>query len=131
MTPTSSTRIAGVVLVVLLSLLAVWRSAIGTAQDGFSIDEAWHIVAGTSYVREGDRHLNPEHPPLAKLWVGAAMPETFRLGKEPALREKQQERPPQQKARLEKRPSVLAMLKAPLDPSKAKKAPVKSAEREM
>ena len=64
MTPTSSTRIAGVVLVVLLSLLAVWRSAIGTAQDGFSIDEAWHIVAGTSYARGEGYHLNPEHPPL-------------------------------------------------------------------
>jgi len=50
---------------------------------------------------------------------------------EAGRREKQQERPAQQKARLEKRPSVLAMLKTPLDPSKAKKAPVKSAEREM
>ena len=43
MTPTSSTRIAGFVLVVLLSLLAVWRSAIGTAQeknDGGDIHQA-------------------------------------------------------------------------------------------
>ena len=85
-------RWLGVVVLVVLALLAVGRSALGTRLDSFSYDEPWHIVAGTSYVRSGDFHLNPEHPPLAKLWVGAAMPETFRLGKEPALREKQQER---------------------------------------
>ena len=75
-----------------LTLLAVGRSALGTRLDSFTIDEPWHAVAGVAYVRGGDRHLNPEHPPLVKLWVGAAMPKTFRLGKEPALREKQQER---------------------------------------
>ena len=50
---------------------------------------------------------------------------------EATRREQQQERQPQQKARLEKRPSVLAQLRAPLDPTKSKKAPVKSAEREI
>lgn len=92
MTPTSSTRIAGVVLVVLLSLLAVWRSAIGTAQDGFSIDEAWHIVAGTSYARGEGYHLNPEHPPLVKRWVGAWMPDSFKLRPPKPLKEKEEER---------------------------------------
>lgn len=92
MTPTASTRIAGFVLVVLLSLLAVWRSAIGTAQDGFSIDEAWHIVAGTSYARGEGYHLNPEHPPLVKRWVGAWMPDSFKLRPPQPLKEKEEER---------------------------------------
>ena len=89
MTPTASTRIAGFVLIVLLSLLAVWRSAIGTAQDGFSIDEAWHIVAGTSYARGEGYHLNPEHPPLVKRWVGAWMPDSFKLRPPKPLKEKE------------------------------------------
>lgn len=79
-------------LLALLALLAVGRSALGTRLDSFTVDEPWHIVAGTSYVREGGRHLNPEHPPLVKLWVGAAMPHSFKLREEPTLREKEQER---------------------------------------
>ena len=79
-------------LLVLLALLAVGRSALGTRLDSFTVDEPWHIVAGTAYVRGGERHLNPEHPPLVKLWVGEAMPDSFKLGKEPSLREKEQER---------------------------------------
>ena len=79
-------------LLVLLALLAVGRSALGTRLDSFTVDEPWHIVAGTAYVRGGERHLTPEHPPLVKLWVGEAMPDSFKLGKEPSLREKEQER---------------------------------------
>lgn len=79
-------------LIVLLAALAVARSWYGTRLDSFTIDEPWHIVAGTVYVRGGDRHLNPEHPPLAKLWVGAWMPAAFKVGPEPGLREKAQER---------------------------------------
>jgi hypothetical protein len=50
---------------------------------------------------------------------------------EATRREQQQARKPQTKPRQEKRPSVLAQLRAPLDPAKSKKAPVKNAEREM
>ncbi len=85
-------RILVFLLLLGLSLLAIGRSALGTRLDSFSYDEPWHIVAGTSYVRGGDRNLNPEHPPLVKLWVGAAMPADFRLGAQPELREKEQER---------------------------------------
>ena len=56
------------------------------------MDEPWHIVAGTSCARNGDFRLNPEHPPLAKLWVGAAMPCDFKLRPTPVLKEKSQER---------------------------------------
>jgi hypothetical protein len=86
------TRALGVVLLVLLCLLAVARSALGTRLDSFTIDEPWHIVAGASYVRTGDFRLNPEQPPLVKLWVGAFMPSTFKLPPLPELKEKGNER---------------------------------------
>ena len=50
---------------------AVVRSSIATRLDSFTIDEAYHIGAGAAYVQTGDFRLNPEHPPLVKLWVGA------------------------------------------------------------
>lgn len=63
----------GILLLVLVAL-AVLRSHAGTRLDSFTIDEPWHIVAGASYVRSGDWRINPEHPPLTKLWVGTFMP---------------------------------------------------------
>jgi hypothetical protein len=56
--------------VAVLIALAVVRSAIATHNDGFTVDEPWHIVAGASYVSTGTFALNPEHPPLVKLWAG-------------------------------------------------------------
>jgi len=50
---------------------SILRSAIVTRLDGFTIDEAYHITAGVSYIRNGDFQINPEHPPLVKLWVGS------------------------------------------------------------
>ncbi|MCX7041290.1 MAG: hypothetical protein NT117_01080 [Gammaproteobacteria bacterium] len=82
----------GAALLVLLSLLAVARSAVGTRLDSFTIDEPWHIVAGSSYVRTGDFRLNPEQPPLVKLWVGTFMPSSFKLPPLPELKEKGNER---------------------------------------
>ena len=81
---------AGSALIVLLALLAIARSAIGTRLDSFTVDEPWHIVAGTTYARTGDFALNPEHPPLVKLWVGATAP--AKLRPKAALSEKSQER---------------------------------------
>ncbi len=57
-------------LLLLLLATSIVRSAIATRLDGFTIDEAYHIAAGVSYVRLGDFRINPEHPPLVKLWVG-------------------------------------------------------------
>jgi hypothetical protein len=60
--------------------LAILRSAISTRLDGFTIDEAYHIAAGVSYVKYHDFRINPEHPPLVKLWVGIVIYATgFRL----------------------------------------------------
>jgi hypothetical protein len=90
--PPASRRMLGILGLLLLISLGVLRSAVGTRLDSFTVDEPWHIVAGTSYVRSGDFRLNPEHPPLVKLWVGAAMPDDFRLRPPTALSEKAQER---------------------------------------
>jgi hypothetical protein len=70
----SSFRISGRFFTFLLMLLvgvAIVRSAIATRLDDFTLDEAYHIAAGVSYVQRADFRLNPEHPPLVKLWVGA------------------------------------------------------------
>lgn len=67
------------IAIVVLVALAIVRSAIATRTDGFTLDEAWHITAGVSYVKTDSFVLNPEHPPLVKLWVGAAEAPSFRL----------------------------------------------------
>jgi hypothetical protein len=65
-----------VCLALLLVGLGILRSAIATRLDGFTIDEAYHIAAGVSYVKYGDFRINPEHPPLVKLWVGSVIAAT-------------------------------------------------------
>lgn len=68
--PTLSFRVF-LLLAVAIILAAVLRSAIATRLDGFTLDEPYHIVAGVSYVQRADFRINPEHPPLVKLWVGS------------------------------------------------------------
>jgi len=63
-------------LVLLLIGLGIVRSAIATRLDGFTLDEAYHIASGVYYVKYGDYRLNPEHPPLVKLWVGSGIAAT-------------------------------------------------------
>jgi Dolichyl-phosphate-mannose-protein mannosyltransferase len=65
-----------VLVMLLLVAGAIVRSAIATRLDGFTIDEAYHIAAGVSYVRYADFRINPEHPPLVKLWVGSLISPT-------------------------------------------------------
>lgn len=50
---------------------AIIRSSITTSLDSFTFDEAYHIGAGAAYIQTGDFRLNPEQPPLTKLWTGA------------------------------------------------------------
>jgi tetratricopeptide (TPR) repeat protein len=54
----------------------ILRSALATRFDDFTFDEAYHITAGVSYVQRGDFRINPEHPPLVKLWVGSFLSAT-------------------------------------------------------
>lgn len=62
-----------IVRAILLALIAaaIVRSSITTSLDSFTFDEAYHVGAGATYVQTGDFRLNPEQPPLTKLWVGA------------------------------------------------------------
>ena len=68
--PQINNRVFCILLVCLISG-AVVRSAVATRHDSFTQDEGYHILAGVSYVKRGDFRINPEHPPLVKLWVGA------------------------------------------------------------
>lgn len=85
-------RAGGWLLLVALTLLGVGRSAWGTRLDSFTADEPWHVVAGVAHLRHGDFALNPEQPPLIKLWTAAWMPGDFRVPPAPVLREKGSER---------------------------------------
>ena len=70
--PTSYKRHA-IFFIVVIALIAaaIVRSSITTSLDSFTFDEAYHVGAGVSYIKTGDFRLNPEQPPLTKLWVGA------------------------------------------------------------
>src|SRR5215469_2337713 len=71
-------RIGGALFSALLLLLiaaSIVRSAIATRLDGFTIDEAYHIAAGVSYVRLGDFRINPEHPRWSSCgWQASSLP---------------------------------------------------------
>src|SRR5262245_50850136 len=41
-------------------------------QQSPTIDEPVHLLGGYSYLKWGDFRVNPEHPPLVKMW--AALP---------------------------------------------------------
>lgn len=72
---------------------AILRSNVATRLDSFTYDEAYHIGAGVSYVRTGDFRLNPEHPPLVKLWTGAFVAsQGFQLSPLRAFQDKDDER---------------------------------------
>ncbi len=81
-----------ILLLLVLVLGAVWRSWWGTQLDSFTVDEPYHMVAGISYVKTGDFRLNPEHPPLTKLWVGLLAPSDFKLRPFEPLNDKYAER---------------------------------------
>ena len=73
--------------------LAIGRSAVATRLDSFTLDEAYHITAGVSYVQRADFRINPEHPPLVKLWVGSFLTVTgFRLSPLRVFQDKVEER---------------------------------------
>lgn len=44
-----------------------------TGTDSVTFDERIHLAAGYAYVVDGDPQYNPEHPPLAKLLMGAGV----------------------------------------------------------
>ncbi len=86
-------KVAFAVFLLALLLCGVFRSAIATRLDSFDLDEAYHITAGVTYARLGDYRLNPEHPPLVKLWVGMFLrPNIFKTPQFRPLADKWEER---------------------------------------
>ena len=82
-----------VLLLITIVAAAIVRSAVATRLDSFTIDEAYHIAAGVSYVKMRDFRVNPEHPPLVKLWVGSLLSATgFHLGPLRVFHDKPDER---------------------------------------
>lgn len=55
---------AGILFVMGANLLAV------AARQSLTNDEVVHIPSGYRYLTRGDFRLNPEHPPLVKMWSG-------------------------------------------------------------
>ncbi len=90
--PGVSNRLFWSLLIVLIAA-AILRSAVATRLDSFTQDEGYHILAGVSYVKRADFRINPEHPPLVKLWVGAVMSATgFNLSPFREMHDKTDER---------------------------------------
>lgn len=77
----------------LLVAATLWRASYATRLDGFTIDEPLHVAAAVAGARLGDFRLNPEHPPLVKLWVGRFLPgDAFELPPLRAMNDKPDER---------------------------------------
>jgi len=70
-TPWFKKRALVVIVILLIIAAAIVRSSITTGLDSFTYDEAYHVGSGANYWQTGDFRLNPEQPPLVKLWVGA------------------------------------------------------------
>lgn len=81
----------GLILIAVL-LFAIWRSSYGTRLDSFANDEPFHIISGAYYAKTGDYRLNPEHPPLSKLWVGHWIADEMKLRPLEVLNDKEHER---------------------------------------
>ena len=64
---------------VLLAAFAI-QGALSATRDSATYDETAHIAAGLSYLETFDFRLNPEHPPLAKMW--AAIPLALEPGRQ-------------------------------------------------
>ena len=71
---------------------AIIRSNIATSLDSFTFDEAYHIGAGAAYVQTGDFRLNPEHPPLTKLWTGIFVSGIYQMSPYRVVQDKGDER---------------------------------------
>jgi len=59
-------------LVALLLIVSAALAVTSLLGDSFTFDETGHLTAGFSHLYLGDFRLQPEHPPLAKMW--AALP---------------------------------------------------------
>ncbi|HEX9443604.1 MAG TPA: glycosyltransferase family 39 protein, partial [Candidatus Binatia bacterium] len=65
-------RRAALAIVGIFALVFSIVAVTALTQKSNTMDEPVHVLAGYSYLRWADYRINPEHPPLAKLW--AALP---------------------------------------------------------
>ncbi len=79
-------------LIIAILLFAIARSSYGTRLDSLANDEPYHIVSGAYYAQTRDFRLNPEHPPLSKLWVGLWNSNNLKLRPFEPLKDKYEER---------------------------------------
>jgi hypothetical protein len=64
-----STRFVPLAIAFLAILFFLFRVLDSTRYMSSTVDELHHLSAGYSYWMTGDFRLNPEHPPLVKLWA--------------------------------------------------------------
>jgi len=79
-------------ILISILLFVIVRSWYGTQLDSLANDEPYHIVSGAYYTQTGDFRLNPEHPPLSKLWVGLWNSDNLKLRPFEPLKDKYEER---------------------------------------
>ena len=79
-------------ILISILLFVIARSWYGTQLDSLANDEPYHIVSGAYYTQTGDFRLNPEHPPLSKLWVGLWNSDNLKLRPFEPLKDKYEER---------------------------------------
>jgi hypothetical protein len=70
--PNGAARIVTAAIFAVFALIFGSLTITSFIRQSPSIDEPIHLLAGYSYVKWGDYRLNPEHPPLGKIW--AALP---------------------------------------------------------
>jgi hypothetical protein len=58
-----------VAALVIFAALFILITVSAFLQKSTTVDEPVHLVAGYSYLKWGDFRLNPEHPPIAKIWA--------------------------------------------------------------
>ena len=63
-------RLPAVIAALLAGVFALALTSV--VGDSINFDETSHFIRGLSYLRTGEFHLRPEHPPLAEAW--AALP---------------------------------------------------------
>ena len=68
----SPPRFRMAVAFIVFTLIFAWMTITSLRQQSPTFDEPIHLLGGYSYLKWNDFRINPEHPPLIKLW--AALP---------------------------------------------------------
>jgi tetratricopeptide (TPR) repeat protein len=70
--PAGDKPISSWVVIGVFAVLFILIAVTAYSKKSNTVDEPIHLLAGYSYLKWGDFRMNPEHPPLAKMW--AALP---------------------------------------------------------